>query len=283
MQRINTNNSAVTILNRFSAYTLARLRGNPNLAEVADVAQRAHDSLHQAIDADWSAQQSTMAALSVRDEKQYQLDVALREMRHAILAAVRNNRRSTLYKTAFPDGFTDVLRRNPNDELEQARSILQKLAEVQSTGIPPAVQVLQAAADDLAAAIAACEAAETAEKGASVALGVEKEQFAASYQAVYCSLVTTLDDWRLAETYFRHVPPRGGKQAKEDPQPQPVPQPEPQPEPVPARAPAPAALTVVSAPAGVINTPVTALAAGPPVPAPEPETVATPEVVADAA
>lgn len=231
MRQLNPSLSAMTVLYKYSAYLLARLRTNPDLAEVTAFAQDAHVSLNTALQAQLAAQTETMAAASIRDSVRFLLDVAFRALRLAALSAVRNDRKSQLYRFIFSDGFTAVLRGNAQEELAWAVRILQKLAEIQNPALAPATQGLQSAADAMTGALAEYRTVRAAEESATTALESAKESYCLKYQQVFGKLLDVLGERRLCETYFRR------STSPDAPQPEPVPQP--RPEPVPQSLPAP--------------------------------------------
>ena len=221
MRRINTGLSGLTILLRYCAYALSRLRGNPALSEEANLLEGAATELQGSLQSNQVAINSAMAALAVRDARKYELDVALRAARLGVLSIVRNNRGSQIYRTIFPNGFADVLRSNPVDEINQARNVLRRMTELQSPALGPAAEALQVAIDALVAAITDSEAADRAEADSRVTLLNVKIRFASQYEDIYRRLTNILGDWRLAETYFRRFPK---VKAVADPVPEDVPQ-----------------------------------------------------------
>lgn len=228
MRRINISQSPMTILLRYCAFALSRLRGNPALTQEATLLEQAETELLAAVQSDQNTTKVAMAAQAVRDTKKYELDVALRAARLAVLSLVRNNRGSRIYRTIFPNGFVDVLRGNPLDEINQARNVLRNLAEIQSAALGPAAEGLQAAVDALLVAITDSDAAARAEADSRVMLLNAKIRFAGQYDEIYRRLATILGDWRLAETYFRRFPKvTSATVAETEPQPQPLPQPAP--------------------------------------------------------
>jgi len=204
MERINLNLSAHTILNRRSAFTLARLRANPDLTAELAQAQAAHDAVATASQGRDAAERETMAAASVRDEQRYTLSVALRALHAAVVAEVRNNRLCNAYRVLFPDGFSALLAGSAGDELTAARELVSKLADPQSAEIKDALARVNAGIDLLATALADLDTARTAEKAAAAALLTEKARFSSNYDEIYSALVKDLGNWRLAETYFYH-------------------------------------------------------------------------------
>ena len=203
MRRINISQSPMTILLRYCAFVLSRLRGNPALTQEATLLEQAETELLASAQNNQTAIEVAMAALAVRETKQYELDVALRAVRLAVLSLVRNNRGSRIYRMIFPNGFVDVLRSNPLDEINQARNVLRSLVEIQSPALEPVTAGLQAAVDALLVATTDSATAVRAETDSRVALLNAKIRFASQYDEIYHRLTNILGDWRLAETYFR--------------------------------------------------------------------------------
>jgi len=225
MQSLNPKVSALTILNRYSAYLLAQLRANPLLQSVTEAAQRNSDALSSALQAFWTAEKEKMAAASARATAEYRLDAAIRTVRTAVLVVALNDARSQVYQAVFPDGMARVIRSNPQDKLSLARRILQSLAEFVAPALPTETANLQAAVIAFESAVAACDAAQKAEDAAAGALQTSKVSYCNRYGEIFHQLVVTLGERRQAEMYFRQV--RGSAPPAPSPTPQAVPSPQP--------------------------------------------------------
>ena len=197
--------SALTILNRYSAYLLARLQADPGLTSLAEVIQKRHAALFSSIFGLWSAQRERAAALAVRDEMTYQLDVALRSLRTAVLAFTHNDRHSKMYTALFPKGFSDVLERNPSHKLILARKMLQELAAFDHPVSAQAVEELRAAVDGLGGAMDALEGAKRAEQAAVSTLETAKRSYCTHYEETYHKLVLALGDRPRADGFFHRT------------------------------------------------------------------------------
>ena len=220
MKALDPTVSPLTITNFFSPYLLARLRANPLLTAQANTVQAADDVLSSALQAYWTAQKTTMTAVSVRDSKEYLLDASLRALRNGLLVGALNDRRSEIFRSVLPDGLSPVLYSNPEDKVAQVRRVLQNLAEFVSPALPAETQGVQAALDALVASMAEVDAADSAEQTAWGAVCTARLSYCHKYSEVYHQLILTLGEKRQAEAYFR--PSRRARPAAPAPVPEPV-------------------------------------------------------------
>jgi len=195
--------SVFNILRIFSAYLLARLKANGQVPDLVATAQQAHDALYAAWQVMWTAAQARQAALSTRDVAIYTLDSALRNLRAGVQGSTHNDRLSTTYTALFPNGYSDIIRRSPEEKIVLVRRILTLLADFDDPNLMTETITLRAAADSYDTDATALEEAERADNDASAALEVARQAYCVHYMEIYHRLVVVLGSSRLAGTYFR--------------------------------------------------------------------------------
>jgi hypothetical protein len=156
------------------AVLTGHLKSDPRASDlVADVeaASAALKAQHETWSTRHHAVKETTSVLANIDET---LHSAVRAAHLAILEDVRNNRRDPKFLTYFPRGLVGIFAAAYVDELQAVRSLAERCAQDPSPKVRDQAGVLQAAADQMNAALARRTEAMLAESVSYGQLQVEK-------------------------------------------------------------------------------------------------------------
>jgi hypothetical protein len=156
------------------AVLTARLKSDPQATELvadAEAASAALKTQHERWNARRHAVKETQSGLANIDET---LHSAVRVAHLAILENVRNNRRDPKFLSYFPRGLVGIFTASYVDELQIVRSLAERCEQDQSPKIKEQAGLLQAAADQLSAALDRRTQAMLAESVSFGQLQVEK-------------------------------------------------------------------------------------------------------------
>lgn len=161
---------ASRLYDEYGIYLQVRLEADPRCRDLAAKWTAAQGRLLAPILACSEAKAEAMRALAVRDEADLSLGQQVRLLHRAIAVLVRNNSRSSLMQTYFPQGSPAVTDVRPRLELEMVETLCAKLGNESEP-------LIVAHRDPLHAAFASCQAAvaahEAAVEAARTAQGVE--------------------------------------------------------------------------------------------------------------
>jgi hypothetical protein len=198
------------LLEVYSTYHLARLKGDPACADLQSLYAQAHDSLKATIEEHRAARLATMTAMASRDGQETVLDDAVRDFSLAMLGKVHNIRTSPLFVTYFPGGTTEITTASLDAKLTRVGSILVKLGSETDADIKALEASLQAAQDGLRSAVQIYHDALDHQQHCMSVARAEVLRWLDAYRRSHKDLDRKFyQDPRRVESYFKK--PRNGK------------------------------------------------------------------------
>ncbi len=198
-------NSSEVMVDMFGHYLQARLKADPEVADLDVTFECAQSALERACEARRTARRALQQALAARDYAAFMLVRQVSYFQLALLAHVDRDRGNPLYRRYFPDGITPVVELPPGPLVETVR-VMEAGLEAQSDapGLAPWRGRLAADRSKLEAAAAALQEARVAHERAWGAERTARAGWLDAYRSTYGDLVKRFpSDRSKVESFFR--------------------------------------------------------------------------------
>lgn len=180
--------TAATLRDYFGRYFLAKLNADPELAPVAEEFGAAQTGLAQRMTNYHDAVGQTLDAYAARDRVKEAMGDAVRDFSHTLRRVTRNDYRSPLYRSYFPEG-TPKLTASPTVELiDKVEKLLERLTTEPDPALQSHIDPLTSALNNLKEGVRIYQEAVSASGKAATTLHQEKLLWIDRYRQAHAKL-----------------------------------------------------------------------------------------------
>lgn len=200
----NADWSPERLLHVYGLYHLSRLRAHPEVAALAETFEQAQKSPKAKIEALTTAGVQAMTVLAVRDDKNGELDDAVRAFFFDLLHEVVNDRNHPTFRRYLSQELTAVVNIQSDEQIRSVGILLTRLVDEENLDIKAHTDSIRKALDEFTAATKAYAEGVGAERLARWEIHEEKRRWIDAYTKSHRALQFRFyKDARRVGRFFR--------------------------------------------------------------------------------
>ena len=200
--------SWLELVNEYGTYHLTRMQADKKTRPLAESFKKRQDVLEERGIAFIAAKRAQVAAEAAYAGYDLEIDTMIKELYFTKLTACGNNRSDESFSRWFPEGLSEMIRKNQTVDIGHARDLILVLSETPDDPIVAHyIPGLSAAAESCTEALDDCKLRVSKAEEASRLVEEEKNNWHAAYTKDHAEILSLFSgNKRIADSFFKAGP-----------------------------------------------------------------------------